>query len=78
MEMDDIEFNLLWNDIWEVFLRLVCLISFLVRSVWGREIEKLYVVLLMFEDESEVRELKKMYENEVRSKEEIKNIEKVF
>lgn len=78
MEMDDIEFNLLWNDIWEVFLRLVCLISFLVRSVWGREIEKLYVVLLMFEDESEVRELKKMYENEVRSKEEIKNIENVF
>lgn len=78
MEMDDTEFNSLWNDIREALLRLARSISPSVRSAWGREIEKLYAAPLTPEDESEVRELKKMYENEVRSKEEIKNIEKAL
>ena len=78
MEMDDTEFNSLWNDIREALLRLARSISPSTRSAWERAIEKLYTAPLTPEDESKVRELEKMYENEVRSKEEIKNIEKAL
>ena len=78
MEMDDTEFNSLWNDIREALLRLARSISPSTRSAWERAIEKLYTTPLTPEDKSKVRELKKMYENEVRSKEEIKNIEKAL
>ena len=68
MEITDDDFNVLWDDIKQTLLRIAGQISSATKSNWHEAINNLLTAPLTKEDEKNVQELKRWYEEDVEVK----------
>ena len=68
MEITDDDFNVLWDDIKQTLLRIAGQISSATESNWHEAINNLLTAPLTKEDEKNVQELKRWYEEDVEVK----------
>ena len=68
MEITDDDFNVLWDDIKQTLLRIAGQISSATKSNWHKAINNLLTAPLTKEDEKNVQELKRWYEEDVEVK----------
>ena len=68
MEITDDDFNVLWDDIKQTLLRIAGQISPATKSNWHEAINNLLTAPLTKEDEKNVQELKRWYEEDVEVK----------
>ena len=68
MEITDDDFNLLWDYIKQTLLRIAGQISSATKSNWHKAINNLLTAALTEEDEKNVQELKRWYEEDVEVK----------